>query len=186
VLQEVEGGRVTRRLDVPRFASDFEVSGATGYLVSPRDARVRTIDLETMAISGELAVGAVPTDLAFAGGGTALTGRLLAVADPSAKRVWIAESTQSMAKAIGRGFLRGLLGLGLLGGRGSEFPTGVDRVVTADDAWLAYDSSSGTLYRFTRKESRTIASGVAPAAFAITPAGVAWWNGTSVAQTTLE
>ena len=186
VLQEVAGGQVTRRLAVPPFASDFEISGSTAYLVYPRDARVRTIDLHTMQSSGEIAVGAVPVDLAFVGGGSALTARLLAVADPSAKRVWIAESTQSLSKAVGRGFLRGLLGLGLIGNQGSEFGSGVDRVESGASGWIAYDSSRGTLYRFDRKGSRVLATGVPPAGFALTPGGVAWWNGTSVAQSALE
>jgi hypothetical protein len=186
ILEEIEGARVTRRLSVPPFASDFEVSGTTAFLTYPRDGRVRTFDLVTMKSSGEIAVGAVPVDLTFAGGGTALTARLLAVADPSAKRVWIAESTQSMTKAVTRGFLRGLLGLGLMGNRASSFPTGVDRVETDGNRWLAYDSSSGSLYRFTRKESRLLATNVPPAGFALTPGGVAWWNGTSVAETPLE
>lgn len=134
----------------------------------------------------ELAVGAVPTDLAFAGGGTALTARILAVADPSGKRVWLAESTQSMTEAVARGFLRGLLGLGLFGGRASQFPTGVDRVETRGRVWIAYDTSSRTLYHFTRKQSSVIARNVAPGAFVLTEDGVAWWDGTSVAQKRLR
>lgn len=134
----------------------------------------------------ELVVGAVPTDLAFAGGGTALTARILAVADPSAKRVWLAESTQSTTEAVARGFLRGLLGLGLFGNRASQFPTGVDRVETRGRTWIAYDSSSRTLYHFTRRQSTVLARGVAPGAFALTEKGVAWWNGTSVAEKELR
>ena len=129
-----------------------------------------------------MAVGAVPSDLAFAGGGSALTARILAVADPSAKRVWLTESTQSTAQAVARGFLRGFLGLGLFGGRASQFPTGVDRVAIRGKVWIAYDSSSRTLYHFTRKQSTVLARGVAPGAFALTANGVAWWNGTSVAE----
>jgi hypothetical protein len=124
----------------------------------------------------------VPVDLDFAGGGTALSARILAVADPSAKRVWLTESTQSTAKAVARGFLRGFLGLGLFGGRASEFPTGVDRVETRGRNWIAYDSSSRTLYHFTRRKSSVLARGVAPGAFALTRDGVAWWDGTSVAE----
>lgn len=186
VLQEIQGTTVLRRLEVPPFASDMEISGTTAFLVYPRDARIRTIDLERMAIEGELAVGAVPTDLAFAGGGSLLTARLLAVADPSARRVWLTESTQSLPKAVGRGFLRGLLGLGLFGSRASEFPTGVDRVEIRGNGWIAYDSSSGSLYRFGRRNSALLATGVPPAGFALTLNGVAWWDGTSVAQTTFE
>jgi hypothetical protein len=186
VLEEIERDRVTRRIHVAPFASDFEVSGTTAYLVYPREARIRTFDLARMQPAGELAVGAVPVDLAFAGGGTALTARLLAVADPSAKRVWLQEGTQSMTQAIARGALRGFLGLGLFGARASEFPTGVDRVAIRGNLWIAYDSSSGTLYRFTRRSSSVVARNVPPHGFTLTADGVAWWNGTSVAQTRLR
>ena len=177
VLQEIGG----RRFTVGAFASDLEISGRTAYLTYPRQGRIRTVGLESGRI-GEVAVGAVPVDLAFAGGGTALSARLLAIADPSAKRVWMTEGTQSTAEAVARGFLRGLLGLGLFGSRDSQFPTGIDRVETRGGIWVAYDTSSGTLYHFTKKKSTVLARGVAPQAFAITATGVAWWNGTSVAE----
>lgn len=186
LLLEIENDRITREVTVPRSASDLEVSGRTAYLVYPREGTVRLVNLETMQRSGELAVGAVPVDLAFAGGGTALTARILAVADPGAKRVWLVESTQSSAEAVGRGFLRGLLGLGLFRGRGSQFPTGIDRVLTRDKFWLAYDTASGTLYRFDRKGSSVLARGVAPGAYTLTETGAAWWNGTSVAESALR
>ena len=178
VLREIGGGR----WEVPPFASDFEMAGEHFYLVYPREGKIRMGPIRPMGPITELHVGSVPTDLAFAGGGTALTARILAVADPSAKRVWLAESTQSMAEAVARGFLRGLLGLGLFGGRASQFPTGVDRVETRGKNWIAYDSSSRTLYRFTRGKSTILARDVAPHAFALTREGVAWWNGTSVAE----
>ena len=186
MLEEIERDRVTRRFALPPFASDFEISGTTAYLVYPRDARVRTFDLRTMKSAGEIAVGGVPVDLAFAGGGTALTARVLAVADPSAKRVWLQEGTQSMTQAIARGVLRGFLGLGLFGAGASQFPTGIDRVAIRGKTWIAYDSSSGTLYRFTKQKSSIVAKNVAPHAFALTPDGVAWWDGTSVAQIRLR
>lgn len=169
-----------RKIVVAPYASDFEIAGTTGYLVYPREARIRTVDLAKLKVSGELAVGAVPVDLAFAGGGSALTARVLAVADPSAKRVWLTEGTQSTAQAIARGFLRGFLGLGLFGSRASQFPTGVDRVVIDGKTWIAYDSSSRTLYRFTKKKSSVIAKDLGPQAFAITRDGVAYWHDGSV------
>jgi len=182
-LAEIVNDRVARRVQVAPFASDFEIGGRTGYLVFPREARIRTIDLAAMKNSGSVNVGAVPVDLAFAGGGTAITARILAVADPSAKRVWLTEGTQSTMQALARGFLRGFLGLGLFGNRSSQFPTGVDRVVVHDKIWVAYDSSSGTLYRFTKAKSSIIAKGIAPQAFAVTSDGVVYWkDGTLVAQ----
>lgn len=172
-----------RTVQVAPFASDFEIGGRTGYLVFPREARIRTVDLPAMKTTGSVSVGAVPVDLAFAGGGSAITARILAVADPSAKRVWLTEGTQSTMQAVARGFLRGFLGLGLFGNRSSQFPTGVDRVVIRDKVWVAYDSSSGTLYRFTKSKSTVIAKGVAPQAFAVTSSGVVYWkDGKLVAQ----
>lgn len=176
VIEEIDRDRVTRRVTIAPFASDFEVSGDTGYLVFPREARIRPIDLPSMKAGDALDVGAVPVDLAIAGGGTALTARVLAVADPSAKRIWLTEGQQSMGKAIARGFLRGVLGLGLYGNRSSQFPTGVDRVVARGGRWVAYDSSSGTLYRVDRRKSSVIAQGIAPQAFTLTAKGVAYWQ----------
>jgi hypothetical protein len=185
-LEEIEGDRVTRRLAVAPFASDLEISGGTAYLVYPREARIRTIALKEMLPEGDIVVGAVPSDLSFAGGPSAVSARTLAVADPSSKRVWMAESTQSTIKAVGRGFIRGFLGLGLLRNQASRFPTGVDRVEIRGANWIAYDSSSGTLYRFSKREGTVVAKNVPPLGFTLTPDGVAWWNGTSVAQTTFR
>jgi hypothetical protein len=181
-IEEIDRDRVVRRMTSAPFASDFEISGTTAYLVCPRDARIRLVDLRTMKAAGEIAVGAVPVDLAFAGGGNAITARVLAVADPSAKRVWLQEGAQSMTQAVARGALRGFLGLGLFGSRASQFPTGVDRVAIRGRNWVAYDSSSGTLYRFNRRTSSIVARSVPPHGYAVTADGVAWWNGTSVAQ----
>lgn len=179
-LTEIGSGR---KVQVAPFASDFEIGGRTGYLVFPREAKIRTIDLASMKVTGSVNVGAVPVDLAFAGGGTAITARILAVADPSAKRVWLTEGTQSTLQAVARGFLRGFLGLGLFGNRSSQFPTGVDRVVIRDKLWIAYDTSSGTLYRFTKSKSSIIAKGIAPQAFAVTSGEVVYWkDGKLVAQ----
>lgn len=183
-IEEIERDRVTRRITAPPFASDFEIAGNTAYLAYPREGRIRAFTLTTLAPRGEIVVGAVPVDIAFASNATALTARTLAVADPSSKRVWLAETTQSTLEAFGRGFLRGFLGLGLFGSnRNSQFPTGIDRVEIRGAHWIAYDSSSGTLYRFTKRSSSVVATNVPPHGFTLTADGVAWWNGTSVAQT---
>jgi hypothetical protein len=181
VLEEISRDRVTRRASIPRFASDLEIAGTSAYLVYPREARIRIVDLHTMKVRGEVSVGAVPVDIAVAGGGTALTARILAVADPSAKRVWLTEDTQSTAKAVARGFLRGFLGLGLFSNRSSQFPTGVDRVWIRGKHWIAYDTSSRTLYSFTRKTSTVLARNVALSDFYLTDEGVTLRSGTSVA-----
>lgn len=163
--------RVTRRLTVAPSASDFEIVGRNGYLVFPQEGKMRTFSLATMKTLGEIAVGAVPTDVASAGGIT------LAVADPSAKRVWLIEGEQTLTQAVTRGFLRGLLGLGLTANRQSEFPTGVDRVATRGGFWVAYDSSSGTLYRFTKSKVTTLARDVDPGSWAMTDQGIVVWEG---------
>ena len=167
---------IARQVRVAAFASDFEVDGRRGYLVTPRSAKIATIDLATMKPSGTIDGGAVPVDLAIGGGGTALTARTLAIADPSGKRVWMIEGTQSMTQAVARGFLRGLLGLGLYSNPSSQFPTGVDRVFTSGGRWVAYDSSTGTLYRFSKSKSSVIATGVPPNAYAVTRGEVIYWT----------
>ena len=165
---------IARRVAVAPFASDLEIIGRNGYLVFPHEAKLRTFSIATMKAGGEIKVGAVPVDLASAGGIT------LAVADPSAKRVWLIEGEQTLAQAFTRGFLRGLLGLGLSANRHSEFPTGVDRVATRGSLWVAYDSSSGTLYRFTRSKVAVLARNVAPGSWALTENGVEIWDGTAL------
>jgi hypothetical protein len=172
VLQEIANDRVVRTMSVAPFASDMEIADGIAYLAYPREGRIRAVELKTMEIADNVTVGAVPTDLAFAGGGTAITARILAVADPSAKRVWLTEGTQSTAEAVARGFLRGFLGLGLFGKRASQFPAGVDRVLTRDKLWVAYDTSTRTLYRFTKTKSSVIARDIAPNAFTLTARGV--------------
>jgi hypothetical protein len=184
-LQEIaiDPFALVRTLRIAPFASAMQCDARNAYLVYPRDGRVRVVDLVTMKPAGEFRIGAVPTDIAFAGDPTALTASRLAIADPSAKRVWLIEGRQSTLQAFARGFFRGILGIGAFGGNDSQFPTGVDRVIARGSRWLAFDSSTGTLYSVTNKETTVIAKGLAPHAFALTPDGVAFWqSGTLVAQ----
>ena len=178
VLQEITISpfAVHRSAQVGPFASDLELDSRNAYLAYPRAAKIGVVSLASMTSAGNIDVGAVPVDVAFASRSTALTARTLAVADPSAKRVWMIEGAQSFTQAVTRGFLRGLLGLGLFGGRASQFPTGVDRVIVRGSAWFAFDTSSGTLYRFTKSRSVVLAKGIAPAAFSVGPDGVFIWN----------
>jgi hypothetical protein len=169
VLQEIRNDRITRSAHVPRFAADLQLDPRTAYLVYPRTATLTRVDLGTFHPSEEN-VGAVPMAVARANGTT------LAVADPAAKRVWIVEGSESVSQAFARGFLRGLLGLGLGGARDSDFPTGVDRI--AGNA--AYDSATGTLYRFANGKAVALAHGIAPHAFAATPQGIVWWDGAAL------
>jgi len=179
VLQEVTTTpfAVARTTRIAPFASAFETNGREAYFVYPREAKLRLATLATMQPAGEINAGAVPVDIAITAP-TALTARTLAVADPSAKRVWIVEGNQSFGQAFARGFLRGLLGLGLFGSRDSQFPTGIDRVIVSGKRQLAYDSSSGTLYRFTKSKSTVVAQGIGPNEFTVAGDGIYVWDRT--------
>lgn len=167
---------VRRSVRVTPFASAFDVDGRTGYLVVPQEGKIRTFSLATMQPTGAIDVGAVPVDVARLSAGSALSARTLAVADPSAKKVWLIEGVQSTSQAVARGFIRGLLGLGLYASRTSQFPTGVDRVFVHGSRWFAYDSATGTLYRFTKTASTVVARDVGPSSFTVTADGVALWR----------
>jgi hypothetical protein len=178
VIQEITTSpfEVRRTVAVAPFASDLELDAKNAYLIFPRGGKIRIVSLATMKNSGSFDVGAVPVDAAFASSGTALTARTLAVADPSAKRVWMVQGAESFAQAFARGFLRGLIGLGLYGGGASQFPTGIDRVIVSRLRSYAYDSSSGTLYRFTKSRSSIVAKNVAPVGFAVGADGLYVWD----------
>lgn len=165
-----------RRLQIVPAASDFKSDGRNGYLAEPRSGKVHMVDLQSMQRSGSVDVGAVPVEIAVTARGTALAARTLAVADPAARKVWLIEGSQSMGEAVARGFLRGLIGLGLSGGGSSEFPSGVDRIMASGAQWLAYDSSSRTLYRFRRRKSSIAARNVGLHAFAVTQEGIFLWD----------
>jgi hypothetical protein len=165
----IEPFAVRRTVSVPPFASDLESDARNVYLVYPRGAKLATISLTTMT-SSLSSVGAVPIDLAFEGSN-------VAVADPSAKRVWIVEGAQSFSQAFARGFLRGLFGTGSARRNGNrDFPTGVDRVIVRDGRWFAYDSASGTLYAVIKSKSSLIAKDIGPRQFAIAAHGVFIWD----------
>lgn len=178
VLQEIITAplRVARSVRVAAFGSDLEVGGGRAYIALPRAGKIAVVNILTMSNAGMMDAGAVPVDIAFTSSGSALTARTLAIADPSAKKVWLIEGAQSLTQSVARGFLRGLIGLGLFGGRSSQFPTGVDRVFARGGRWYAFDSSSGTLYRFTKTKSSVVAKNVAATGLAVTPSGIYVWN----------
>jgi hypothetical protein len=178
LIQEIDPStlRMTRSLRLSPFASDFETDGRSGYLVLPREAKLRTFDLASMTASGDVSVGAVPVDATLQKRSSAVAAATLAVADPSSKRIWSVEGRQSATAAFARGFVRGFLGLGLWRGRDAEFPTGVDRVVSAHGRTVAYDTTTGTLYRVTKSKSVRLADAVRPGAFAVTENGVILWQ----------
>ena len=168
VLQEITTRpfAMARTLSVAPFASDFEIDNGVAYLVYPRAAKIGAIALQSMKPLRDISVGAVPVDLA-------IRSHTLAVADPSAKRIWMVQGEESFGQAFARGFLRGLIGLGLTSGN-RDFPTGIDRVIPQGRDLYAYDSSSGTLYRGTKP----IAQGIAPQAFSAGTGGLYIWSDT--------
>ena len=169
---------VVREWMFPPFAADVEVAGNYVHLVYPREGVMRTYQLEPFANAGEEKAGAVPVDLELVAKPNVVTARLYAIADPASKRAWTVEGHQSVAQATGRGFLRGMFGLALFAGRNGSFPTGIDRVVANGQRSVAYDSSTGTIYRISSKgKSPVLATGVGPRAFAVTENGAVWWDG---------
>jgi hypothetical protein len=176
VVQEIDTApfAIRRSVRVTPFASDFEIDAKNAYIVDPRTAKIGIVNLATMQSAGSIDAGTVPVSFAFASTVTSLTARTLAVADPSAKKVWLIEGAQSVAQAFTRGFLRGLIGLGLFGSGASQFPTGVDRVFVRGVRWYAFDSSSGTLYRFDKTSSSVVAKNIRT--FVVAPDGVFVWH----------
>jgi hypothetical protein len=171
---------LTHTVRVPPFASDFEVDGKSGYLVYPAEAKIRTVELATMRRTGDISAGVVPVDLSIASRGNGLSASRLAVADPSAKRVWVVEGAESISAAVARGFLRGLLGLGLFRPASAQFPTGVDRVMTSGSITLAYDSTTRTLYRVNGSKSTVVARDLGAGSFAIAGNAITVWQNGSL------
>jgi len=180
----IEPFELLRTIQLDRFASAMQCDAHSAYLAFPAGAHIKIVDLETMELTkDDVTIGQLPMDVAISGGPTALTASRLAVADPVAKRVWLVEGRQSTKQAFARGFLRGMLGLHPFSQTEKQFPAGIDHVLSLGAQWIAFDSSTGTLYEVTKRETIVLARGLAPHAFALTPEGVVWWqNGTLVAQ----
>ena len=179
-LQEIapEPFAVTRTVDIPPFAADYVVDTLFLYFIYPADAMLRTYAIETLESAGEGTLGAVPMDIELAGDPNLLTARVVAIADPSSRRIWMLEGSQTHAKAVLRNILRRILGVGVYAGQSRDFPVGVDRLLASDKSAVAFDSSSGTLYQIVaKKKSRRLATGVAPRAFAVTDEAAFWWDG---------
>jgi hypothetical protein len=54
--------------------------------------------------------------------------------------------------------------------------TGIDRLILAGSKWYAWDSSSGTLYRFIRQRSSVVAKNIGAKRFAVTADGISIWD----------
>lgn len=177
-LLDPETLAVIREGHVPPGASDFETDGTGAYLTYPREGQVIALRLADMTIVERLHVGAVPLDAALEGSINAVSAGRISVADPSSKRVWRIERTQSPLAAFGRAFLRSFIGLGFVQPDSAEAPTGVDRVWSAGRARYALDSSSGAFFRMEGTRMRRLAGDVTPHAISVAPDGsAAFWSG---------
>lgn len=166
----------TRNTAVSRYGSDLEAEPAHVYLVFPRSGKMSVLSLPELRPVNEFTVGAVPVDLDPGSDGNLLSPGAVSVADPSSKRVWQVDRPQTATEAFGRGFLRGLLGLGLYSAGSSEFPTGIDRVWTAGGKTLAYDSSSSKLYQMVGGKGRLVAETDSALAVAVVGGRLAVWR----------
>jgi hypothetical protein len=178
-LSELDPRTLTllRSIELAPFAASMQAGGNDLWLAYPRAGRVVVVDLETFRPSAEMSVGAVPLDVAAGPEASVISAGEMMIADPSSKRIWRQERRQSVAAATGRGFLRGLIGLGLHMPRASEFPTGVDRLRMVAGRTYAYDTSTGTLYRAEKKGAVRLLEKIAWSAFDIDESGnVAFWS----------
>lgn len=153
--------RITSRMKSSPGASDLEIAGNYVYLVHAKRGEIHAHDAATLKFLERVSAGAVPVDVEAIGDRTALGAGTLLIADPSSKRVWREEGSQSELEAFSRGFLRGVLGLGLYTPRSSEMPAGADRLMQSGSEVFALDSSSGALYHVGRKSVTRVATGVA-------------------------
>ena len=165
-----------RTLALKRFASDFESDQTRAYLIYPRTGNLVVVSLRDLKQQNEFTVGAVPVDVALEGDANLISAGVVSVADPSSKRIWQVERGQSTSQAFGRGFLRGLLGLGLYSPNSAEFPTGIDRIWVEGGKRFAYDSSSGKLYQIVRGKGRLIAQTESSLAATVSGERLAVWN----------
>ncbi len=160
-LARIESGRTEA------FASRIAIESGTVYLVVPRSGRLVTILLDDLSAGTGTTAGAAPVDLAIEAPANATRGAVLVLADPAAKRIRRIEGKQSLAQAIGRGFVRGLLGLGLFSPSSASMPTGADRVFRRDGRTWAFDSTTGTLYAIRGADAEPVATGLRWNAFVI-------------------
>jgi len=154
------------------FAVDAEASEGELFLTFPQLAEVHVISRKTLSLIERIKVGAVPTDTVIESSTTLLRTGLLNTADPSSKRTWETEQSQSTSRAFAQGFLQGFLGLGLIRPSSKDFPNGVDRIARG----TAYDSSTGTLYRVTKKSVKRLSTGIPPRAWVSAQPGIIYWD----------
>ena len=166
--------RALARGKAQRGASDLEVAGNYLYLVFPKRGRIDAHDRRTLLMREHFSGGAVPLDLLASGDPNVLGAGTLTIADPSSKRIWREEGSQSEIEAFSRGVLRGMLGLGLYNAKSTEIPTGVDRLFRSARVVWAYDTTTRTLYRTTTKKITKAAANIDHRAIAPDGRGGVW------------
>lgn len=154
-------------VDTDRFASDLEVVDGRLWLAIPRRGELVSFALTKPEEKRTTTGGAVPVDLAVEREGGLLGAGSLAVADPSSKRIWRVGNEESTGAAFARGFLRGLIGLGLYSSGSVGIPGQVDRVEAAGGTLLGFDTATGALYRIEGKKAFELARGIDPRAYAV-------------------
>lgn len=153
--------------------SDLEVDQSGVYVTYPEEGAVEVFDRISLASRERFRIGSAPVDLALASSSSLASGGSFVVADPAAGAVIRDERSRSVVSSFLRGFLRGLLGIGLA--RAEVFrPDGrPDHVRVGRSVW-AQDSASGKIWRIDGKQIAEI--GIAPAgAFAVSERDSAAW-----------
>ena len=184
-IEKFDGTTLNRTafVDATLGGSDFTGDGRDLWIASSREGMLFPFSQETLRAREPVSGGAVPVDIHVLRIEGRATASRLAVADPSSRRIWEVEGGESEAAALGRGFVRGLLGLGLYRPGSSEFPGGVDRIFNAAGDFWAFDSGSGTLYLVRdRGRSRALARGLEWGTFAVTEQALWVWDGVTLSR----
>jgi hypothetical protein len=197
-----------RSVAVPPFATGFAADRRFAYLLYPNDRKLVLYSLDSLAMAGEQEVGRFPIDLAILSGsgaaapvetpyelflqtghwigqtadsqpGNASSSVFLAIADPARKSIFQVE-VERPAPPIGSLLAPQSLAFGRP--RRVSVPTAVDRVLTAGDGWVAYDSASRAVYALVDGNATPIAHDVGPHAFSARGGTIAFWNGALVVR----
>lgn len=139
-------GAVLHRGSIPDAAGDMTIAASGVYLTLPRTGEVLVLDRLGLVERERFRLGRAPTGVAITGTGGALGPATIWVADPATGGVISDEASQSMPAAISRGFLRGLLGLGLANARVHELPGRPSRVQAAAGGVIAQELTTGVLW----------------------------------------
>jgi hypothetical protein len=159
-----------------RGAAALAVSGRRAFLVHPADALVTVVDLGRMEIAATTQAGAVPADLVLSAS-SPLAAPTMIVTDPSSKAIWRIEAHESALAAFGRGFLRGLIGLGISGVRPEPTAAPIDRLYLVEGRLFGLDSAGRVLYLLGRRGGSVVARDAGAGEFVIQRDGsVLMWD----------